>query len=149
MFQRNVGFFININYPWFGFSADGLLQDGEKTILIEIKSPTLGEKTSGIDLWQLLPYLKEENGALVLKKKHSYYGQIQLGLFLYGLEVCKLCIFCQCNSSVLKINVPFDVTFCKEMVCCLSEINFKDFLPYLFGTRKNTIAKGLQHIQSL
>lgn len=49
-FQKHLGLFFNINYPWFAYSADGLLERDSvgKRMLIKIKNPELGITLSGI-----------------------------------------------------------------------------------------------------
>lgn len=127
-----LGFLININCPWLGISPDGFIEKLNDYFLIEIKCPISGKKFSGSDLIIKLKYIKISNECrLTLNKNHSYYGQIQLGLLLCNLKMAYLVIYASVDDSIIVIDVHFDPVFCKQMFIYLTDVYFKQVLPYL------------------
>lgn len=78
---------------------------------------------------------------LHLKKKRTYYCQIQLGLFLFGLNLGKLIIFSKCDSSFVEIDVPYDENFCKEVFISLNELYFQKYLLFLMSNKRDVIGR--------
>jgi hypothetical protein len=77
------GIFVSKENPVFAASPDGLIQGG----LIEIKCPfSLREEDlfNLSDSAKLLFQYRDTNGNLHLKRSHSYFYQIQLGMFVTG-----------------------------------------------------------------
>lgn len=82
---KHVGLLISKMYPWLAYSPDGIIfENHQPTKLLEIKCPFDGKSRSHVDVLPKLPYL---NSDLTLKKKHSYYGQIQFGMALLNLDM--------------------------------------------------------------
>jgi len=80
---RDCGFTINSNYPWLGYSADAFITMGNETRLLEAKCPKLGKTEHGIDFFRGFAYMAiAKTGEVTLRKKHKYYGQVQLGMAL-------------------------------------------------------------------
>ena len=71
-----------------------------------------------------------------LKKRHSYYEQIQLGMLMHSLHECNFTLYSSKNDGIYVDLVMFDEKFCLEMLEILTEIYFKYVLPYI---SKNTI----------
>jgi len=54
-----------------------------KSHIIEIKCPIKGKKKCAYDVVCELPWItKDVNGNFNLKKKHEYFCQVQIGLFI-------------------------------------------------------------------
>lgn len=126
----NNGIFIHHLYPWFGYSCDGYIPDCN--LLIEIKSPVIGERIPAEEFnatnCKFLT-LCDEN--LQLKRKHKFYGQIQLGLFLLGLTASKLIVYSEFSDSFLELNVPYDEEFCSNFIPALTNVYFTKYLKFL------------------
>lgn len=144
-FIRNFGLFINIHYPWLGYSPDGIVITGGRVYLIEIKSPTCGKKIPA-ELFNAknVKCLTMEGENLVLKRRHRYYGQIQLGLFLLGLNHSRLLLYSEKSNSYLKIEVPYDYAFCKTFIVSLTSLYFSKFLPFVWEKKRVQIQKVSQ-----
>ena len=127
------GLIVHPNYPFLGFSPDGLIIENDNSIrLLEIKCPIEGKNKTATELVEHLNFLSlDEHSKYVLKKKHAFYGQIQLGLFLLGSEKCDFIIYSSYDSSFFKMIVVKDEKFLLKLLPCLSEVYFKYVLPVL------------------
>lgn len=57
-----------------------------------------------------------------------YYGQIQLGLYLTGADLCDLIIYASFNNSSVKIVVEKDRYFLFTILNTLSQTYFYEML---------------------
>lgn len=130
------GFIVNINCSWLGFSPDDFFVSDNEIYLIEIKCPVMGKTMCGLELLKSLKYIEINSiGVPSIKKKHSYYGQIQLGLLLCNIKQCYLLINEKMTNSVLLIEVILDLEFCKELYSSLNFIYFRHVLPFLLENK--------------
>lgn len=151
-----TGLLINVNAPYLGFSADGFHLINSEVYLLEVKSPTVlkqpkksfqkqncvKEKDPIVDhlinseiidenlLVKKVMFLKISNGKLRLKRAHSFYGQMQLGMSLSGIHTGKL-IITRGKKYITVIDVPFDHNFCVTYLETLREVYFDRILPFL------------------
>lgn len=94
------GLIVHQDYPFLGYSPDGLIIKADERQLLEIKCPVEGLTKSATELVQHLDYLEiDSDSKYVLKKKHKFYGQIQLGLFLLNMNICELIIYSSYDNS--------------------------------------------------
>lgn len=131
-----LGFIININCPWFGFSPDGFFKLNNQYILLEIKCPIKGSKFYGTDLLIQLKYIETKNNKLFLKKNHKFYAQIQFGLLLCNISKGLLVIYAKINNSISVIDVPFDKDYCKNLFDRLTNIYFEHIISNLINLVK-------------
>jgi hypothetical protein len=129
--KNNLGLITNVNHPQFGYSPDGLIIQNGDVRLVEIKSPTTGRKSAGLRLLQQLRYLKLVNGHYELKERHTYYGQIQLGLNVCNAREGILVIYSSFDVSCSEIIVPRSESFAQEFLLTLSNVYFQRYLPFL------------------
>lgn len=61
-------------------------------------------------------FIINSNGKYTLKKKHQYYGQIQLGMSILNLEKCFLCLYASYDDSCVILEVENDYKFSKTML---------------------------------
>lgn len=61
-------------------------------------------------------FLLNDNGLYSLKKKHKYYGQVQLGMAMLNLEKCFLFLYSSYDDSSVIVEVDFDYHFIKEVL---------------------------------
>lgn len=83
----------------FGFSPDAVL---DNCYLLEVKCPTAGKSFAGDALLSKLKYLVYDGNKYVLKRTHTYYTQIQLGLMILNLKAAKLVIFFNVKKKKMK-----------------------------------------------
>lgn len=77
-----------------------------------------------------VPFLKEEDGKLVLDKSHNYFYQIQGNLFCTGATVCDLIVYT--FKDLKTIRVDRDEQFIQIMVTKLQEFYKKNISKMLF-----------------
>ena len=79
------GIFISRERPLFAASPDGLVENSDGRVLIEIKCPwSLKNKDLSTTEIPATSFLDRE---LKLKRSHSYYYQIQLGMYCTGSKL--------------------------------------------------------------
>lgn len=152
-FYDKLGIFVHTKCPWFGFSPDGILVRNNRKILVEIKTPDVGQTcdclkpncrrncSSATFTEKNISCLTRKGENLELKKKHSYYAQIQLGLYLLGLQTGILVLYSEFGNDFREFVVPYDSVFCKDFVPTLSELYFTKFLPFLEGKKGTKLQK--------
>ena len=134
--------YINVHYPWFGFSPDGFVENENGILcLIEIESPLCGKRIASTQLNE--KNLKNVGGILKLKQRNYWYGQIQLGLFLFGRQEGKLLIHCSADDNFKEVRVPYDETFCNRYIDTLTNLYFKYYLSFLL-TKKVHLLQGMR-----
>lgn len=124
-----LGLVVSPSACWLGCSPDGF--DTTRNVLIEIKCPTLGEDNELNDMLQQVPYLNCCDGFFTLKKKHIYYGQIQLNLFLLNAQSCDLVLYSKKSDKCAIICVSKDLEFLHEFIPSLKKIYESYILPFL------------------
>ncbi|XP_075536681.1 uncharacterized protein LOC142571884 [Dermacentor variabilis] len=128
-----VGLVVNPIVPWLGFSPDGIVfRHGKPAMLLEIKSPTRGKTESIAQLvkQKKLPYIVSQGENYTLRPTHSYYTQVQLGLFLLHLTQVDLIVYSEVESLV--IHVKKCVSFIDSLIQRLQYVYFTHYLPALF-----------------
>lgn len=84
-----IGLVVSKLNPWLGYSPDGIVVQEKKPIaLLEIKCPFKGKTASieGTVASQYNKCLSIEGENIVMKEKHAYYEQIQLGMAVLNLK---------------------------------------------------------------
>lgn len=125
------GFIINKNEKWLGYSPDGVIVDSNNypTKLLEIKCPFQGSNTDINELMEKLNYvIKNNNGTHQLKKKHAYYGQVQLGMIMLNVSICDFVIYSSHSNEYKVIEILFDRDFAETMVISLKNAYFTKML---------------------
>lgn len=118
LFKKTVvecGFVIHPKYPWLGYTPDGVIfENGKPEKLLEIKCFYKAKDMPVTDCLKEIPYLDKKTG--LLRQKHKYYGQIQMGMLILNLDSCDFVIYGSFDKSLYVLNVPFDQIFALEMV---------------------------------
>lgn len=92
---NSVVLIIHLRQPWLCASPDGLLKDGTETVLLEIKCPykirndliiSPAKEESHVD------YIGYEGGQLKLKRRHYYYTQVQIAMYVTNTRECFFCV---------------------------------------------------------
>lgn len=132
------GLVIPHNNKWLGFSPDGVIfENGHPTALLEIKCVFEGSKMTICDALQTVSYLKRNNGEYLLKSKHKYYGQIQLGLSILNLTKCYLILYASFDDSFVTVEVDFDYNFSSKMLSHIKFNYMKNMIHNICTFRKN------------
>lgn len=134
------GLFSRPELPMVGYSGDGVVEDdsGEPVELLEIKSLVVGKTNPASKLFSVASCCNKKTKKL--KEKHPYFGQIQLGMLLYGLPSCDFMLHSSVanDKTIAYQTVPFDEVFTFNMVSKIIDLYFEEILPWLFHNRKST-----------
>lgn len=127
------GFLVHPDIPYLGCSPDGLIESDGIIEVLEIKCPVLGSSRPAEEIAENLDYLyvDEVSQCYCLKKRHKYYGQVQLCMFLTGANKCHFIVFSSFDNSFVNVPVPKDISFINKMYKSLSTTYFTIMLPFL------------------
>ncbi|XP_050316180.1 uncharacterized protein LOC126750576 [Anthonomus grandis grandis] len=103
---------------WLGFSRDGVVLNTDRNpiALLEIKCLYSGITMSIEDSLQSYNFILKANGKYMLKAKHKYYGQVQLGMTILNLQKCSLCLYASYDDNCVIMEVEYDYTFSRTML---------------------------------
>lgn len=127
------GLVISQKNPWLAYSPDGVVFDKNNNPikLIEIKCPYEGKKQGLEDVLQLLKWLVIENGNWTLKKKHTYYAQVQIGMAVLNLPATDFIMYTPFDNKLAIFTVNFDELYAKELLYSLKGIYFNNLIHYI------------------
>ena len=109
-------------------SPDRIVNSGK---IVEVKCP-FSAKNKPINPVNV-PYLKMNNGQLMLDKKHNYYYQIQGQLYCADRQTCDLVIFTVTDMKI--IPVVRDSDFIANMVSKLITFYQENFCDVLIKVK--------------
>jgi hypothetical protein len=105
------------------------------TVNEKLKAPAelccLGLEKDADCLPSTCDWLCKETGHSSLKRKHAYYGQVQLGMAILNVQSCDLVIYSPKSKSFATIVVPFDVQFATELFKIISYKYFNNMLHFV------------------
>lgn len=150
--QENVvinpcGLYIDLEYPFFGASPDGITED----MVVEVKCPITAFKM-GLDetvLKRKVTFWKLVKGQLVINKQHSWYYQIQGQLHITGKERCLFGLWTGKENTMKVEYIRKDDAFWKQfMESKLIRFYMECLLPELLDSRlmRNMAIKEPQYI---
>ncbi|KAF2896575.1 hypothetical protein ILUMI_09625 [Ignelater luminosus] len=132
---ESIGIVVNPKLPWLGCSLDGLRLHGNKPYkLVEFKCPVLGADNDLNTVINKLPYIKYNSNLpfpYCLNTKHIYYGQLQLSMWILGIDLSDFVVYSSFNNDILVIQVEKDFNFIKDLVHKLHYVYFNHYLNYL------------------
>ncbi|CAH1110283.1 unnamed protein product [Psylliodes chrysocephalus] len=104
-----MGLVICQKFPRLAYSPDMVvLVNGVPERLVDNKCPYDSIENVSINLIRTCSYLEVTvKQGICLKKNHSYYGQVQLGMAILNLQVCGLILYLSSSKKFLNILVQF------------------------------------------
>lgn len=81
-------------------------------------------------------YLVEEKDTVTLKKKHSYYAQVQLGMAVLNLKQCDFVVYCSSENNLIVIKVDLDTDYVHKLTAKLKNIFFTKMLHTVCENKK-------------
>ena len=99
----------------------------------------LGKEKGPESFLDLCDYLEKEDTEIKLKKRHNYYGQVQLGMALLGLDITKFIIYSSHTKTYLELDVYFDETFARELIIKITDNYFVNML-HVYCLNKDSIS---------
>ncbi|XP_043210531.1 uncharacterized protein LOC122375293 [Amphibalanus amphitrite] len=118
--------------PWLGFSPDAVVvRDGKPVRLVEVKSPVCGKKLSPLQMLsqKSLAYVDFDGENGELRKRHQYYGQVQLGMAILAVDKCDFVIYGKDGIAILPVYR--DPVFQERLLQSLRKVFFTVLLPQM------------------
>lgn len=135
-----LGLIVSKLNPWLAYSPDGVLvRDKKPTALLEIKCPLKG-KTKNIQETvnsQMQKSLTKEGENIVMKEKHAYYGQVQLGMAVLHLNVTYFVIYSSFDKSLFILRVKRNDIFITTMLKALKKVYYSSRLHQVCALKGN------------
>jgi len=126
------GFITSNKARWWGYSPDGVVLNNLTNTpikLIEIKCPFKGKTLGSLDLLNCIKFVvKDTKGNWVIKKKHAYYAQVQLGMVMLNVTSCDFLIYSSFDDDYHLIPVELGIHFCKHLLLDLKLIFFEKLI---------------------
>lgn len=126
-----IGLVVSRLNPWLAYSPDGvILKDQKPVALLEIKCPFKGKTrniTDTVDS-QLNKCLIIKGENILLKEKHRYYGQIQLGMVVLNLNLTYFVIYSAFDKKLHTIRVSRNDIFITKMLTALKKVYYNIML---------------------
>ncbi|XP_077500074.1 uncharacterized protein LOC144110880 [Amblyomma americanum] len=129
---HKCGLVIMLEQPWLCCTPDAIVVQGPTASLLEVKCPYSCRDKPIVDFESNIsgvPYLVFQDGKLELKRTHVYYTQVQVSMYVLGLEACFLYVYSK--QQHITVKVPIDNAFIAQAVPQLENFYFKYFLPAL------------------
>lgn len=82
----------------------------------------LGENIHAVNFIHHCDFLKvkavgsNDDVRVVIKENHTYYAQVQLGMFILNLKECDFILYSSFSKSFINVIVKFDVIFATTLV---------------------------------
>ncbi|XP_068708975.1 uncharacterized protein [Montipora foliosa] len=128
------GFLISKSKPFLGASVDNIQKcqcsKGCPNTVVEYKCPWKHR-----DLHPKKAFLTPEIGGIkngdgfALKSTSKYYFQVQLQMFVTGLELCQFVVWTK--QGIFSVEVPYDATFMSNVCAKLERFWIGQVLPFL------------------
>lgn len=129
VFVLECGLVVSKLEPWLAYSPDGIvISNGKIDRLLEIKCPFDLPDVTNETLLEKCSYLVKSKHGLTLKKRHKYYGQVQLGMAILNLEKCDFAVYSNVSNVIKIIEIKFDNVFIKNFLIKLKKIYFERML---------------------
>lgn len=128
---NRCGFVIPPHIPWIGCSPDGIIVEERK--INKVKFPFAGKTSTISEVLKDLPYLSKSNQ---LRKRHIYYGQVQINMFVLKCEKADFIIYSEFEDRCYVISVDLDEEYVYGLLDTLREVYFNIYLKILY-TLKN------------
>lgn len=127
------GLVISACNPWLAYSPDGVIfKDNKPIASLEIKCPFIGKKCNISETVKscIGKLLTQETENIYLKKRHAYYGQVQLGMAVINVKVADFVIYSAAKDETFIIKVQRDEIFLEKMLKTLKKLYFEKILHF-------------------
>ena len=100
--------------------------------IIEIKSPKIGKTVTASAAIYKVNFLDCNQDRVTLKKKHKFYCQVQLGMFVTGLQFCHFILHSSFDDICFIIEVSYDADIViNYFLLVLEYVHFQHIIKYL------------------
>ena len=133
---KDSGFLVNATYPFLGGSTDALISCScHPRKVLEIKCP-FTYKDSMANWQQDSNFPIKEDGEM--KKKHNYYFQVQLQMFLHDVQKGDFLVYCPSKpSESLLVEVEREENFLGRIMPKVECYFYEILLPELLSRKRD------------
>lgn len=130
-----TGLVVSQVNPWMAYTPDGVMvKNGVIDSVLEIKCPLQGRSNTIEVVVENLVKSKQnclikEGENIFINKRHKYYGQVQMGMFILNVKVCYFVIHASCDKKNFTLRVFLDENFLSEMLQKLKTMYYQVLLP--------------------
>ena len=110
------GLIVSVLNPWLAYSPDGVIDATVKSVI-----------------GKCLVMIGEN---IELKKKHQYYGQIQLGMIVTNVKSTYFVIYSHFDKNLFILKVSQDIKFTETMLIALKKIYYGTMLHTICGNQQ-------------
>jgi len=99
---------------------------------LEIKCPSSRRDCKIIDREKqesLVKYLIFDEGNVKLKRNHQYYTQVQVSMYILGIDICHFVVYS--SSDYVHLVVPRDESFLLEVIPKIEHFYYSYFINLL------------------
>ena len=108
---KNCGLMVDGEMPYLAATPDGSTSD----MLVEVKCPYKGRNEEIRKSAVFFPFLdQDDDGELIVKKKHVYYAQIQGQLMIAKKQNCLFAVYTFVDFAC--IDVKYDHIYCETVL---------------------------------
>ena len=146
-----TGLIISQQNPWLAYSPDGVIfKDGKPSELLEIKCPFKGKSKDIHTVVQSVigKVLIQEGENITLKKRHEYYGQVQLGMAVLNVKKASFVIYSSFDKRAFILTVDFDCVFVEKMLTALKKAYYQRMLHFICAIKQDVENNNQSNIQS-
>ena len=131
---KQCGFVVHPKCPWLRYFADGIVFGANgPELLLEIKCLCKGKTKIINDYLNFCSFLEKD---YTLKKKHSYYGQIQLGLLILNIWSCYFVLYLFFDKFMYILKIPYNENYAIDMLTNVRYVYMSKMLHYFCKENK-------------
>lgn len=123
-----TGLIVSKLNPWLAYSPDGIIiEDNKPTAVLEIKCPFKGKTADILETVasQYKGCLTTEGENIVMKEKHAYYAQVQLGMAVLNVKQAYFVIYSSFDKNIFCLKVAINEVFLRTMLKALKPVYYK------------------------
>ncbi|XP_050457534.1 uncharacterized protein LOC126854641 [Cataglyphis hispanica] len=137
-----TGLIICQQNPWLAYSPDGVIfKDGKPSEVLEIKCPFQGKSKDIHTVVQSVigKFLIQDGETISLKKRHEFYGQVQLGMAVINVKKTSFVIYSSFDKRAFILTVDFDSVFVIKMLTALKKAYYQKMLHIICAIKQDSI----------
>jgi len=136
-----TGLIVSKQNPWLAYSPDGIIiKNGVPSALLEIKCPFKG-KSKGIKETvqsEIKKSLNQKGENVVLKERHKFYGQIQLGMAVINVKKTYFVFYSFFDKEFFLITINFNEEYMKKILTALKKAYYEKILHEICLIQRKT-----------
>ncbi|XP_011685215.1 PREDICTED: uncharacterized protein LOC105448392 [Wasmannia auropunctata] len=141
-----IGLIVSKLNPWLAYSPNAIIfKDKKPSELLEIKCPFKGKTMIILDVveTEVGKSLMKKFGKIQLKKKHRYYGQVQLRMAVVNVKKTSFVMYASFDRSIFILDIEFNQSFVTEMLTAIKNMYYSVMLLEI------CLLKNIENIENI